>query len=449
MTTEHTPGLFACLIGIDDHHDDAYDLNVALNDTRAWWRMTRRLGIAPENVIICTSPATHPTWLGADGAEAHLFEGTRAGFEAAMARLEERAGGNADNRVLLTWTGYGAAATADAKGRGPGLVLADMAPDDTDLPSLADIAARIDAAVYGGERLYDDEPATLAFVDLCRLPGADGAASVAESIAPDALSGVIASFESGAAQRVRAGGESRGGGSWAVQTVLENAGIEDGVTELTIGELVEKAGAMLGALDARPSALVAVGDPRVRVLRRRAGRKGVSFEIWPGAAGRVLMGRITADETGGKALGWLYVAGDLGSTSSGGWTSNTEYWVFDDKAELAQGSPASFFVQPFQPAAPADVPVPDGALQLTHKEFSKTEPVGSALGAGYTVAALEGSSAKCVGYVIADSAGHWVYGSPACQRSLLKTGQVGQFTFESGGIKPAYTDMHRVRDRKR
>lgn len=93
--------------------------------------------------------------------------------------------------------------------------------------------------------------------------------------------------------------------------------------------------------------------------------------------------------------------------------------------------------------------MPASAQKLSHKEFSKTESIAGNIGVGYEVFDATGGGKSFVGYLTADSGGHWVYGHRNCSRSLLKSGQLGYFEYRSSDIRPADTDMYRVRDNKR
>jgi len=326
---------YAVFIGVSDYskYGASASLPGSVNDARLFWRVCRKMGFAPENMRILTSPRLDPADLDG-GAEANVREATSGEIVEAMKWLADKLGGEGRPAGLLTYSGHGDWL------EGKGLVLC---PSDVTGSNLDNALPFLDIRTIFAERLALSN--LTAIVDCCHaaatvvrpdrqpmsLTGRPAPTEVLASIPPFGARQLVATKPEGSSWQAHIAGLPRGAFSWAVACVMEQwaprpAGksVELG---LSYGDLLSRAKQLLGALsfEQEPVLLAPAGVEVMPMLGR------VEHEEWEETSAEP-----TARRKRGQLRPDVYelvltVPDDSKSPYKGTITvvDDTEYWTID------------------------------------------------------------------------------------------------------------------------
>lgn len=443
----HNDHAYALLIGIDDYRaydpSGASDLHGSLADVGGWWALTRKLGVPPKNVRICTSPKLSRETLGPEAAGATLTEATHAEIEAALRWLADALDGERGTKALFTYGGHGAMTAA-----GEILCPSDITRDGDTLRNA--LPVRAVAAIL-------DKRAPLtrltAIVDTCHTPapltpvaarartlgGLDGAADAAPD-AHRALGDLVLS-SSGAGQpsfEIPLAVGVRGAFSWAAESLLARWGMADATGGasfgLTYGDICARAVRLLTplAIEQQP---VFLGDPRAAGWRAFSsfGDRVVgdsepgllkALEIWPdNSGGRVVQFKLDSASSGnGTSLGTLYVT-DANPPSGKGWDADRMYWHW------TSGSfPTSTFYAVPDGISTGSAPTSAIVYETTAMTGGYSGSTMSIPGGHYKV-----STTRHLGFVRPTSTDLTVYGSNMGASTLAAGFETLEYNYTSGG----------------
>lgn len=464
----NNPDAFALLVGVGRY--DAFDPTGAANlhgpphDVQAWWRIARDLGIPPENIRVCADPA--PVVDGLPGwSRATITGATRAELVDALGWLAARLDGVDGQKALLTWSSHGTRTP-----EGQVFCPSDLTAEGT---TLHNALTTTEVKALLGRRA--PRTRVTAFVDTCHnatgftddqivgraLPWPHAAPAATHQ--PDAVGHgafgdlVVSSSEPGTVSyEVPAVGVIRGGFSFTASNLIHRWGAADaagGATAgLTYATLVKGTRVMLRGL-AVPQSPVYIGDPLLadtrvfssfgdRVIGDAPAQTLDGSEIWPGVpTGKVYSAPIHTSD-GKSRMGTLFLTGD---DAPKGWTSNTQYWEWNN-SNWQDGWPTSsgFEVDaPTEMSSPGSPPTGNvssfglSSLVPVDPSESYTLPVGA-----WSIAVESGSKWVTIGYMWINIWTNSLYtfsvqSAPAS--TLLAKQQPLQFGYLSGSTSIEYT----------